>query len=503
MHEDADQRGTHGSTHKRAQAEAEHRLRRRSCFDVGSHAGLAFAAGWGNRRAMKIALLLASLVSAVLAGPAAAQADAAARVSEDRLRADVEALVGFGTRHTLSSHDDPDRGIGAALRWSEGTFRAIGEACGGCLEIVTPARRVTGDRLPEAALIRNVVALQRGTERPDEVVIVQGHIDSRVSDVMDAASDAPGANDNASGSALVIEAARVLSQRTHPTTIVYALLSGEEQGLFGGALLADYALEQGWTVKAVLNNDIVGGSCGSDGLCDDAHVRVFSEGPRADLTAAARADQRRNGGENDSPGRNLSRWLDRLAAEDPAGLDVRQIWRADRMGRGGDQLPFLEHGLPAVRFSVAIEDYEHQHQDLRVEDGVTYGDTVEEMDFAYLAKVTRLNLRALEALAAAPLPPAPTAEAAVQTFTRITWEAVAGAVSYAIYGRRSDMPYWEERPFRQGLSATSVELEGVRGDDWIFGVSAFAADGSESPVASAVPGGGFAPLADGDEDHTS
>lgn len=434
------------------------------------------------------------LLAALIGPPAFAQTDFADEVSQSRLRADVEALVGFGTRHTLSSPDDPQRGIGAARRWGEAQFRAASEACGGCLEIVTPERTETGNRVPEPALIRNVVAIQRGSERPDEVVIVQGHIDSRVSDVMDAVSDAPGANDNASGSALVLEAARVLSQHHYPTTIVYALLSGEEQGLLGGHLLADYALEQGWTVKAVLNNDIVGGSCGSDGLCDDAHVRVFSEGPRADLDEAARADQRRNGGENDSPSRNLSRWLDALAAEDASGLDVRQIWRADRMGRGGDHLPFLERGMPAVRFSVAVEDYQHQHQDLRVEDGVTYGDTVEEMDFAFLAKVTRLNIRALDKLARAPMPPTPSASAAVQTFTRITWDEVPGAVSYVIYGRRPDMPYWEERPIRMGLSATAIDLEGVRGDDWIFGVSAVAADGSESPVASAVPGGGFGPL---------
>ena len=208
------------------------------------------------------------------------------------------------------------------------------------------------------------------------------------------------------GTALVIEAARVLSQNRYPTTIVYALLSGEEQGLYGGRLLADYAAQQGWQVKAVLNNDVVGNSCGSDGYCDAEHVRVFSEGPRADLDDATRADQRRDGGENDSPGRNLSRWLDALAMEDASGLDVRQIWRTDRMGRGGDQIPFLEAGYPAVRFSVAVEDYEHQHQDLRVEDGVTYGDTVDEMDFAYLAAVTRLNVRALDRLARAPMPPA-------------------------------------------------------------------------------------------------
>jgi hypothetical protein len=468
--------------------------------------------------------LLAACATATLA-PAFARDEFADEVSQERLRADVEAMVGFGTRHTLSSLDDPQRGIGAALRWGEAQFNAIGEACGGCLEVITPERMETGDRIPEPALIRNVVAIQRGTERPDEVVIVQGHIDSRVTDVMDAVSDAPGANDNASGSALVLEAARVLSQRQYPTTIIYALLDGEEQGLFGGALLADYALEQGWTVKAVLNNDIVGGSCGSDGVCDAEHVRVFSEGPRADLTDAARADQRRNGGENDSPGRNISRWVDALAEHDPSGLDVRQVWRADRMGRGGDQGPFLERGMPAIRFSVAIEDYEHQHQDLRVEDGVTYGDTIDEMDFPYLAKVTRLNIRALDALARAPMPPSPTAEAAVRTSTLLTWAAVPAVRKYRVWQRRTDQPGWEAVPFASielpaDLAADgseeaslpfvesagkpfalefsperiSFELLGVRGDDWLFGVSAVAEDGSESPVASAVPGGGFAPL---------
>jgi hypothetical protein len=439
------------------------------------------------------------------AASAAAQADPAANVSEASLRADVEALVGFGTRHTLSDQDSPTRGIGAARRWGEAEFRAISEQCGGCLEIALPERMVTGNRVPEPTRLVNVVAMQRGAERPDEVVIVQGHIDSRVSDVMDATSDAPGANDNASGTALVIEAARVLSQQRYPTTIVYALLSGEEQGLLGGALLADYAAEQGWTVKAVLNNDIVGGSCGSDGFCDAEHVRVFSEGPRADLDERARAAQRRDGGENDSPGRNLSRWLAQLAqaSEGSEGsLAVRQVWRADRMGRGGDQTPFLEKGYPAIRFSVAVEDYEHQHQDLRTEGGVTYGDTADEMDFPYLAGVTRLNVRALHHLARAPMPPAPTAEAALRTGTLLSWEAVPGAASYRIWQRRTDEPGWPAAPAQvievasagAAASAMSVDLEGVRGDDWIFGVSAVAADGAESPIASAVPGGGFAPL---------
>ncbi len=432
----------------------------------------------------------------VFAQPATATSDPAAEVSEDRLRADVERLVAFGTRHTLSSQTDPERGIGAAVDWGADTFRAISAECGGCLEVVLPESIVEGRRIPTPTRLRNAVAIQRGSERPNEVIIVQGHIDSRVSDVSDFTSDAPGANDDASGVALSIEAARMLSKNTYPSTIVYALVAGEEQGLYGARLLVDYAKEQGWQVKAVLSNDMVGGSCGSDGFCDAEHVRVFSEGARADLTDAVRAAQRREGGENDSPGRNLSRWIDGLADETEGGIDVRQIWRTDRMGRGGDQIPFLEAGYPAVRISVAVEDYEHQHQDLRVEDGITYGDTVDEMDFAYLTRVTRLNVRALDRLARTPMPPAPSAEAAVQTFTTLKWEPVAGAIGYTIWQRRTDESAWRAEPLIENVVATSAKLEGVRGDDWFFGVSATGANGEMSPVASAVPAGAFMPIAE-------
>lgn len=433
-----------------------------------------------------IALLLFVSATAAFAAPEDS-------ISEGRLRADVERLSGFGTRHTLSSQTDPKRGIGAALNWAENEFRKASARCGGCLEIARPETIVSGNRVPAPTRLVDVIAIQRGTERPNEVVIVQGHIDSRVSDVLDAVKDAPGANDNASGTALVIEAARVLSNTRFPTTIVYAALSGEEQGLLGGKLLADYAAAQGWTVKAVLNNDIVGGSRGSDGYHDDTHVRVLSEGPRADATDALRAQQRRFGGENDSPSRNISRWVAGLAEGDAGGLAVRQIWRADRMGRGGDQLPFSEKGFPAIRLTVAVEDYEHQHQDVRTENGTTYGDTADEMDFPYLAKVTRLNVRALGALARAPMPPAPTMKGAVQTSTDIAWQPVAGAKHYRVWQRRTDAPAWET--ILQDTLETAVHLEGVRADDWMFGVSAIAADGTESPVASAVPGGAFAPIA--------
>ena len=469
-------------------------------------------------RAMRYPLLLA-VVYAAIAVPATAQSDdPATGVSQDRLRADVERMVAFGTRHTLSSQTDPERGIGAAIEWGLSEFDAASAACGGCLDTMLIEDSVTGRRIPEPVRIRNAIAIQRGTERPNEVVIIQGHIDSRGSDVMDAKVIAPGANDNASGSALVLEAARVMSGRSYPTSVVYALLSGEEQGLYGGNLMADYALEQGWTVKAVLNNDVVGGSCGSDGVCDDDHVRVFSEGVRADASDAYRAAMRSRGGANDSPSRNLSRWLDTLAEDYEDGLDVRQTWRSDRMGRGGDHLPFLDRGLPAIRMSVAIEDYEHQHQDLRVEDGTIYGDTVDEMDFPYLTRVTQFNVRAADRLARAPMPPRVTAEGAVMTFTRLTWGPSEGAENYRIHRRRTDSANWEETSpneihasmisppahemadVAQGTETIGapnmfvVELEGVRGDDWIFGVSSVAADGTESPVSSAVPGGEFYPL---------
>ena len=437
------------------------------------------------------------LLAALLASPALSHDAPANQVSEARLRADVARLVSFGTRHTLSVQDDPRRGIGAARRWAEAELRKTAKACGGCLQIVRPETMAQGERVPKPTRLVDVVAIQRGTERPNEVVIVQGHIDSRVTDPMNASSDAPGANDDGSGTALVLEAARVLSKRKYPATIVYAKA-------------------QGWTVKAVLNNDIVGGSRGSDGLIDDSHVRVFSEGPRADADDKIRAAARRFGGENDSPSRNLSRFV---AGLDGPALEVREVWRADRMGRGGDHLPFLEAGYPAIRFSVAIEDYEHQHQDLRTENGIKFGDTIDEMDFAYLARVAALNIKALDALARAPMPPIATAEAAVQTFTKVCWQASPGAASYNVWRRRTDAAGWEETPLGtleippdqrtfdptphpqpNGTTVRIVgqsfcrEFPGVRGDDWIFGVSGRAADGAESPISAAVPGGGFAPL---------
>jgi hypothetical protein len=431
-------------------------------------------------------------------------------VSESSLRSTVERLVGFGTRHTLSDRDHPTRGIGAALNWTEAEFRRYSRECGGCLEVIRTGDTVSGlPRIPNPTLVEDVVAIQRGTERPNQVVIITGHIDSRVTDAMNATSDAPGANDDGSGTAAVIEAARVLSKHRFPGTIVYAALSGEEQGLVGGRILAAYSRAQGWEVVANLNNDIVGNSCGSDGVCDDDNVRVFSEGLRWQGGDQIRGQVRSQGGENDSPSRNLSRFLATLAERLSLGLDVRQIWRNDRFGRGGDHTEFLNAGFPAVRFSVAVENYNWQHQDLRTENGVEYGDTIDKMDFAYLRRVTQLNVAALAVLARAPPPPVPVVQGAVSTDTTLAWEPVPGAAGYIVRWRRTDAANWQHsrRVTPEAQPATTeppppgaaravghgVVLPGVRVDDWVFGVSSVAADGSESPVASAVPGGAFRP----------
>ena len=242
-----------------------------------------------------------------------------------------------------------------------------------------------------------MVAIQRGTERPNDVVIIQGHIDSRVTDVMNATADAPGANDDGSGVAAVMEAARVLSKHKFPGTIVYAALSGEEQGLTAARCSRTTPRRRAGTSSPVLNNDIIGNSCSSDGVCDSTHARVLSEGPRSQGQAELAAQTHSLGGENDSPSRNISRFLDSLADRLKIGLDVRQIWRTDRFGRGGDHIPFLELGFPAARITVAVENYDWQHQDLRTENGKRYGDTIDHVDFAYLAKMTKLNVAALAA----------------------------------------------------------------------------------------------------------
>jgi hypothetical protein len=441
------------------------------------------------RRLIALSGLL--LIGAAPPSPDARLRQIIAPVSQAQLKSTIETLVGFGTRHTLSSQTDPKRGIGAAVRWAEAEMKSYG------LETLQTCDTVTRlPRVPNPTRVCNAVAIQRGTERPNDVVIIQGHIDSRVTDVMNFTSDAPGANDDGSGTAAVIEAARVLSKHKFPGTIVYAALSGEEQGLLGGRILAEHAKAQGWNVVAVLNNDIIGNSCSSDGVCDSTHARVLSEGPRSQGQAELAAQTHSLGGENDAPSRNISRFLDGLADRLRIGLDVRQIWRTDRFGRGGDHIPCLELGYPAARISVAIENYDWQHQDLRTENGKRYGDTIDHVDFAYLAKMTKLNVAALAAIASAPPPPEPKVEGAVSTDTTLMWPAVATASAYKVWWRRTDANQWQTARTlagRQCGDACKMVLPHIRVDEWVFGVSSVSKDGFESPVASAVPGGAFKP----------
>jgi hypothetical protein len=419
--------------------------------------------------------VLAALPFLLAAIPAVAQN----QPDPARLKVDVEKLVSFGTRHTLSSPDHPTRGIGAARRWFATELARIGEGCGGCIETANLARTFTNDRAPQGVEVVDVLGFQPGRD-PKRVVIVMGHIDSRVTDVMDAISDAPGANDDASGVALVLEAARILSKAKFDATIVYAALSGEEQGLFGGQLLAETAKERGWTVSAVLNNDIVGNTIGQGGTRVADRVRLFSEGIRQVESLDEQLARRADGGEDDGPSRALAKAIDGVAEGLPKGLDVVVVRRPDRFGRGGDHTPFLKLGYPAVRFTVGVENYDAQHQDLRTEAGRVYGDTVDRMDFAYLARVTAINVATIRRLAQAPAAPARvTIGGALATDTSVEWEAVPGALGYRVHWRRADAQDWQHHV---DVKANQATLKGVIVDDNFVGVSALGADGSESLV---------------------
>ncbi len=391
-------------------------------------------------------------------------------------------MVGFGTRHTASTTIDPKRGIGAARNWAASRFQEIAATCGGCITVDRISRRFTGPRAPTGVVVEDVLGIQKGRD-PNRVVIVGAHIDSRVTDVMNVTSDAPGANDNASGVALVLEAARLLSQRQFDATIVYAVFSGEEQGLWGAELLADTAKARGWQVSAMLNNDIVGNTVGQGGVRVADKVRVFSEGIRASEDLVAQQGRRAEGGEDDGPSRALAKAIDGIARDIPGGLDVMIDRRPDRFGRGGDHEPFLKLGYPAVRFSVAAENWDRQHQDLRTEKGVVYGDTIEGMDFPYLAKVTAINVATLSRIAGAPAAPEDVSIAgALSRDTTVKWTAVPGAAGYRVRWRRNDAQSWAET---RDVIGTGTVLTQVPVDDNFVGVSALSATGVESLVSFA------------------
>ena len=415
-----------------------------------------------------------------------------AGVSEPALHATLQALVGFGTRHTLSDTVSDTRGIGAARRWAERRLQTLGAACGGCLEVITPTRTVSGPRIPTPTPVTDVVAVQRGTGDPDRVVLITAHLDSRVSDVMNATSDAPGADDDGSGVAAVLEAARLLSRHRFPATIVYGVLSGEEQGSYGAKILVDEAKARGWRIEADLNNDIIGNVHGQGGETAADRVRVFSEATKANETPEAARNRHHTGGELDSPSRELSRFMAELAGRAVPGLGVEMVYRADRYGRGGDQDSFSEGGSPAVRITEAAENYDRQHQDVRVAGGVRYGDVLDAVDLAYLAKVVRLNVATLAALASAPAPPDRVEiTGAVSANTRLSWSPSAGAAAYRVAWRDTTDPQW--RQTRDAGDKEAITLKGVNIDDHLFGVSAVSAAGFASPYEFPGPSGAFFP----------
>mgnify|MGYP001244309407 FL=1 len=453
-----------------------------------------------------LATTSALLIGTAFAGAAQAQAisykdqpklhEIAAAPSAENLRRDVQTLVDFGTRHTLSETESDTQGIGAARRWIYEEFQRISAACGGCLEVYYSSDIVQGTpRISDPVDVVSVVAIQRGKTDPDRYVLMSGDIDSRVTDVMDYTSESPGANDNASGLAGTLEAARILTQYEFNGSIVYAALAGEEQGLFGGEILARQALEEGWRLHAVLNNDMIGNIAGINGVIDNTTARVFAEGTRMNETEADARRRRFTGGEVDSPSRNLARYISWMSDRYIPNLDVMVVYRLDRFGRGGHHRPFNDVGFPGVRIMETNEHYDRQHQDLRNEDGRHFGDTIEYVDFDYAAKLTALNAVTLASMAWAPAPPSDVEiQGAVQPHTTLSWapaneqeaDTIAG---YRIYWRYTDAPNWQFS--RDVGNVTEFTLQNVVIDNYFFGVASVSKDGFESPVVFPGAAGTF------------
>lgn len=416
--------------------------------------------------------------------------------SAERIESDIRKLVSFGTRHTLSETESGTRGIGAARRWIKEEFERISKDCGGCLEVRYISGTVSGEtRIPDPVEVVSVIAIQRGTIDPDRYVIMSGDIDSRISDAMNFTDESPGANDNASGVAGTLEAARVLSKYKFNGSIVYAALAGEEQGLFGGKILAEHAQKNAWRIEAVLNNDMIGNIEGINGVINNTTARVFAEGTRANETPEEARKRRFTGGEVDSPTRNLARYIDRMADQYIRNLDTMMIYRLDRFGRGGHHRPFNDLGYPAVRIMETNENYNRQHQDLRTENGIEYGDVIEGVDFDYAAKLTALNAVSLAGMAWAPPPPANVEiEGAVSPDTTLRWKKPTGKqarnlAGYKVYWRLTTEPQWTNSIYVGNVD--EYTLKNVVIDNYFFGVAAVSGDGFETPVVFPGAAGSF------------
>lgn len=406
--------------------------------------------------------------------------------SPERIQKDIEKLVSFGTRHTLSDTSSNARGIGAARRWIKSEFDKISSECDGCLEVFFQKSLVPAEgnrRIPEDTWVVNVVAIQRGTLYPNRYVIMSGDIDSRISDPLNGKDDSPGANDNASGMAGTIEAARVLTKYEFPTSIIYTGLSGEEQGLFGGKHMAKVAREEGWDIVGILNNDMIGNIEGIDGVIDNTSFRVFSEPTPATADERMKTWHRFYGGEVDGPSRQIARYVDRMTDQYCTNLDAMMIYRLDRFGRGGHHRPFNDEGFPGVRIMETHEHYERQHQDLRTEGGIKYGDVIEKVNFEYAAKLTGVNAITLAGLAWAPPPPQNVMiGGAVRPSTRLKWDKIEdpNILGYKIYWRETTSPQWQFSKFVGDVN--DYTLKNIVIDNFLFGVASVGKDGNESLV---------------------
>ena len=407
-------------------------------------------------------------------------------VSSKSIKQDIEKLVSFGTRHTLSDTLSKSRGIGAARRWIKSEFDKISDTCDGCLEVFYQKNYFTpedGDRIVKPVWINNVVAIQRGTTHPNRFIIMSGDIDSRISDPTNYTDDSPGANDNASGMAGTIEAARVLSKYSFENSIIYVGLAGEEQGLFGGKGLAKHAQEQGWELIGILNNDMIGNIKGVDGVIDNRSFRIFSEPVPANETERARKARRFYGGEVDGISRQLARYVHKTIKHYMPEMNPLMIYRLDRFGRGGHHRPFNDVGYAGIRIMEAHENYVMQHQDIRIENGIAYGDVISGVDFEYAKKLTAVNAINLASLAWAP--PAVknlSIGGIVQASAKFKWEKVKdpNVKGYKIYWRDTTSPIWQYERFVGDVDTHT--LEGIVIDNYFFGVSTVGKNGFESPV---------------------
>ena len=408
-------------------------------------------------------------------------------VSANRIEQDIRKLVSFGTRHTMSETESDTRGIGAARRWIKSEFEKISEACGGCYEVSMQRTLEKGNaktRITKDTEVVNVLAIKRGTKYPNRYVIMAGDIDSRVSDPLNYTDDSPGANDNASGMAGVIEAARVLSQYEFESSILLVGLSGEEQGLFGGKHLAAKAVEEGWDIIGVLNNDMIGNIEGVDGFIDNRTFRIFSEPTNPKDSDFKKRMQRYYGGEVDGISRQLARYVYTMTKTYMPEMNPMMIYRLDRFGRGGHHRPFCDAGFAGVRIMEAHENYNRQHQDLRTEDGIKYGDVIEGVNFEYAKKLTAVNAITLAALASAPPEPQNVKiGGAVKPSTTLAWDAIdnENLGGYKVYFRETTSPTWDSYRFVEAGKTEHV-LEGIVIDNYFFGVSAIDKDGNESLV---------------------